>query len=76
MSKIVKIDVDNEAQIRRKVSSVHCLWKVGELDNGERCVILSTVNPHSKSGAVNQALHITKETARELIEIFKKELDV
>lgn len=74
MSKIVEIGYDTEAQVRRKVSGVKCLWKMGELDNGERCLILSTYNPNAKSGAVNQSLHITPEVAKQLIEIFKKEL--
>lgn len=74
MSKIVKIGYDNEAQVRRKVSNVHCVWKLGELDDGERCIILSTFNPNAKSGNVNQALHITPRVAQELINIFNREL--
>ena len=74
MSKIVKIGYDNEEQVRRKVSGVNCLWKMGELDSGEPCVILSTYNPDAKSGAVNQVLHITADIAQQLIDIFKREL--
>ena len=74
MSKIVKIDYDNTDQVRRKVSKVNCVWKMGELDNGEPCLILSTYNPKAKSGAVNQSLHITKDVAKQLIELFDKEL--
>ena len=76
MSKIVKIEYDTTEQTRRKVSSVHCLWKKGDLDTGEPCVILSTYNPHAKSGSVNQVLHITPEIAKQLIDIFKRELNV
>ncbi|MCH5158623.1 MAG: hypothetical protein J1F33_05450 [Clostridiales bacterium] len=74
MSKIVEIGYDTEVQVRRKVSGVKCLWKMGELDNGERCLILSTYNPAAKSGAVNQSLHITKKVAKQLIELFNREL--
>ena len=74
MSKIIEIGYDNEAQVRRKVSGVKCLWKMGELDNGEPCLILSTYNPGAKSGAVNQALHITKDVAKQLIDLFNREL--
>ncbi|MCH5154621.1 MAG: hypothetical protein J1F71_05360 [Clostridiales bacterium] len=74
MSKIVSIDYDTEVQVRRKVSSVQCLWKHGELDGGEHCIILSTYNPNAKSGAVNQVLHITPEIAEQLIAIFNREL--
>ena len=74
MSKIVKIGYDNEAQVRRKVAPVNCLWKQGELDDGERCLILSTYNPKAKSGAVNQVLHITADVAKQLIAIFNREL--
>lgn len=74
MSKIVKIDYDNVEQIRRKVSAVNCVWKMGELDDGEPCIILSTYNPQAKSGAVNQVLHITRDIAERLIDIFNKEL--
>ena len=76
MSKIVKIEYDTTEQTRRKVSSVHCLWKKGDLDTGEPCVILSTINPRAKSGSVNQALHITPDVAKELIAILKKELHI
>lgn len=74
MSKIVQIQYDNAEQIRRKVSKVHCLYKMGELEDGEPCIILSTFNPHAKSGTVNQVLHITSDVAEKLIEIFNKEL--
>lgn len=74
MSKIVQIDYDNAEQVRRKVSNVNCIWKTGELEDGKRCVILSTYNPHAKSGTVNQVLHITPDIAERLIEIFEHEL--
>lgn len=74
MSKIVKFAPDNTEQVRRKVSNVHCLWKMGELDNGEPCVIMSMVNPNAKSGAVSQSLHITSDVAKKLIDIFNREL--
>ena len=74
MSKIVKIGYDNEAQIRRKVSEVACYWKKGELNDGEPCVILSMYNPNAKSGSLSQALHITRDVAVQLIDLFNKEL--
>lgn len=74
MSKITQIDYDNTEQIRRKVSKVKCLWKMGELDDGAPCIILSTYNPNAKSGTVNQVLHITPEIAEQLIDIFNKQL--
>ena len=74
MSRIVQIGYDNEEQIRKKVSNVHCLYKTGELDDGQPCVILSTFNPNAKTGNVNQVLHITADVAKKLIEIFNKEL--
>ena len=74
MAKIVSIDYDTEAQVRRKVTEVNCIWKHGELDNGEHCIILSTYNPNAKTGAVNQVLHITPDIAKELMAIFEREL--
>lgn len=74
MSKITQIDYDNAEQIRRKVSNVNCIWKKGELNDGAPCIILSTYNPHAKSGTVNQVLHITPEIAEQLIDIFNKQL--
>lgn len=74
MSKIVSFGRDNTEQVRRKVTDVNCLWKMGELDNGEECLILSTYNPKAKTGSVNQVLHITRDTAEVLIDIFNKEL--
>lgn len=76
MSKIVEFGRDETEQIRRKVSEVSCLWKKGELSDGQPCLILSMYNPHAKSGALSQALHITKDVAVQLIDIFKRELHI
>lgn len=74
MAKIVKFDYDNEPQTRRKVAKVKCLWKEGQLENDEPCIILSMYNPSAKTASVSQVLHITSEVAEQLIEILQKNL--
>lgn len=56
------------------VVDVNCIYEKGALPNGEPCVILKTYNPNSQKAGISQTLHITKETALKLIEIFNQEL--
>lgn len=74
MARIIKFGYDDTEQTRRKVAGVNCYWKKGELDDGQPCVILSMYNPDAQSGSVSQMLHVTRDTAEKLIDIFNKEL--
>ncbi|CCV63601.1 hypothetical protein BN85400240 [Alteracholeplasma palmae J233] len=77
MAKIVKI-TKNESGVsqRNGIVNVECLFEKGYLENGQPCVILKTYNPNSINKGVSQILHINKDIAKRLIDIFKEELDV
>ena len=74
MARIVQLDHDITSKNRSKVTDVHCLWEMGQLDTGEPCIILRTFNPNAKQGTVNQVLHITPEIAAQLVDIFTTKL--
>lgn len=56
------------------VVDVNCIYEKGYLPDGTPCVVLKTYNPNSKNAGISQTLHITKDTALQLISIFMKEL--
>ncbi len=56
------------------IVNVNCIYEKGCLSDGTPCVVLKTYNPNSKKAGVSQTLHITKETALQLIKIFNQEL--
>lgn len=77
MSNIVKIRKSISTTNRQSnIVDVECIYETGNIQSGEKCVILKTYNPKSKKAGISQTLHITKETALELIKIFKNELDI
>lgn len=55
---------------------VRCIYESARLPDMSPCVVLKTYNPHSKKGQVSQTLHITKDVAKQLIEIFKTEFQL
>lgn len=76
MSKIIEIKKQYSSSSRGCTVDVNCIYETGRLPDGEPCVVLKTYNPSSKNKGVSQQLHINKEIAIQLIEIFKKELNI
>ena len=77
MANIVKIEKHPSYSSRNSnVVDVMCIYEKGYLQDRTPCVILKTYNPMSVKAGVSQTLHITRETALELIDIFKRELDL
>ncbi len=76
MSRIIEIKKQHSSSSRSCEVNVNCLYETGRLLNGEPCVVLKTYNPSSKNKGISQQLHINKEIAKQLIEIFQKELNI
>lgn len=77
MAKIVKFSRDNSClRSRSKAVEVFCTYETGKLNDGSHCLILKTYNPKSITGGVSQVIHLTKETASELIDILKNEFKI
>lgn len=77
MANIIKITKENSYGRRKNsIVDVKCIYEFGQLQDGRSCVILKTYNPNSQKKGISQTLHITRETAQELIGIFKQELNI
>lgn len=76
MSNIIEIKKQYSSSSRSSEVNVNCLYETGRLPNGEPCVVLKTYNPYSQNKGISQTLHINKKIAEQLIEIFKKELNI
>lgn len=76
MSNIIDIKKQYSSSSRNCEVNVNCLYETGKLPNGEPCVVLKTYNPDSKKKRISQTLHINKKIAKQLIEIFKQELNI
>ena len=75
MSNILEISKSSSYSSRNSnVVDVNCIYEKGCLPDGTPCVVLKTYNPNSQKAGISQTLHITKETALQLIEIFNQEL--
>ncbi len=75
MANIINISKSTSNSFRTSnVVDVNCIYETGSLPDGTPCVVIKTYNPNSKKGGISQTLHITKEVATELIDIFNKEL--
>ena len=69
-----RVDVCNETSI--KPVEVHCLYTTKTLDDGNKVLVIKTYNPNSKNAGNCRTLHFTKESAAQLINIFKSELGI
>lgn len=76
MSKIVKFSKIATYDRRCKASEVNCNYEKGFLPDNTPCVVLKTYNPNSQNAKTSQTLHITKDIALCLIEIFTEELSL
>ena len=75
MANILEISLSPSYSSRiSNIVNVNCIYEKGCLSDGTPCVVLKTYNPNSKKAGISQTLHITKETAMQLIEIFNQEL--
>ena len=61
---------------KNSVVDVECLYEFAHLQNGQPCVVLKTFNPDSQNKGISQTLHITRETAIQLLKIFHDGLGV
>ena len=55
---------------------VNCIYETQPLDNGSKMLVIKTYNPNSKNAGISQTIHFTKESAMQLIEILKQELNI
>ena len=72
----VILDISKQASFSSRngnVVNVKCVYEKGFLSNGTSCVVLKTYNPASRNGGISQTLHITRDIALQLIDIFNKE---
>lgn len=76
MSKIVKFYKSATDARGSKASEVNCVYEKSFLPDNTPCVVLKTYNPNSQNASVSQTLHITKDIALRLIEIFTEELSL
>ncbi|MDE6550504.1 MAG: hypothetical protein K2M44_03290 [Clostridia bacterium] len=75
MANILEISKSSSHSSRNSnLVDVNCIYEKGSLSDGTPCVVLKTYNPNSQKASISQILHITKETALQLIEIFNREL--
>lgn len=77
MSKI--INYTKEETISSKKTNpveVNCIYETQYSTDGTKMLIIKTYNPNSKNSGISQTIHFTKETAIQLVEIFKKELNI
>lgn len=75
MANILEIKKSTSYSFRKNsIVNVNCIYEKSSLQDGTPCVIFKTYNPNSKKAGISQTLHITKDTAIELIEILTQEL--
>ena len=46
------------------------------LYDGSKMLVIKTYNPNSKNAGISQTIHFTKESAKQLIDILKRELNI
>ena len=79
MAYIVKYTKSNSYSFSAKngkIVDVNCLYETQHLFDGSKILVLKTYNPKSINAGISQTIHFTKESAIQLIEILKKELDI
>lgn len=59
-----------------KPVNVNCIYDTQTLQDGSKILVIKTYNPNSLNAGVSQTIHFTKKSAIQLIEIFKKELNI
>lgn len=55
---------------------VNCIYDTQIANDGSKILLVKTFNPNSSRASASQTLHFTKESAIQLMEIFKNELDI
>lgn len=59
-----------------KPVDVNCIYETQTLYDGSKMLVIKTYNPNSVNAGISQTIHFTKESAIQLIEILKKELNI
>lgn len=79
MANIVKYergDAYNLSSRSGKPVDVNCKYETQTLYDGSKMLVIKTYNPNSKNAGISQAIHFTKESAKQLIDILKRELNI
>lgn len=73
----IKALIKGNGNVSTRFSEVECVYNVGYVEE-KKYVVLSTYGSSNrkKEGAASQVIHIEKESAKQLIEIFKQEFDL
>lgn len=77
MAIVKKFIKDNQGIIRNKISETDCTYKIGFL-NEEKYIVFSTSGSEDRKvkGKSSQVLHLNLQSAKELMEILKKEFGI
>ena len=79
MAKIVNFKKGNSYTLSSKSGKpvdVNCIYETQTLYDGSKMLVIKTYNPNSFNAGVSQTIHFTKESAIQLIDILKKELNI
>lgn len=79
MANIVKYTKSNSYSFSArsgKIVDVDCIYETQKLSDGSKILVLKTYNPNSINAGISQTIHFTKESASQLIDILKEELDI
>lgn len=59
-----------------KPVDVNCIYETQTLYDGTKMLVIKTYNPNSKNAGISQTIHFTRQSAIQLIEILKTELNI
>ena len=79
MANIVKYEKGDSYSLSSrsgKPAEVNCVYETQTLYDGEKMLVIKTYNPNSKNAGISQTIHFTKESAKQLIDILKHELNI
>lgn len=79
MANIVKYEKGNSYNLSSrngKPVDVNCIYETQTLYDGSKMLVIKTYNPNSKNAGISQTIHFTKESAKLLIDILKRELNI
>jgi len=79
MANIIEYKKGNSYSLSSKSGKpvdVNCIYETQTLCDGSKMLVIKTYNPHSQNAGISQTIHFTKESAIQLIEILKKELNI
>lgn len=79
MANIIKYKKSNTSSTAIKSVrpvDVNCIYETQTLYDGSKMLIIKTYNPDSRYAGISQTIHFTKESETQLIEIFKRELNI